>query len=86
MAEKANSRVTIPSTLKTNIICPLSSSLILLVSGLPLCLCLLNKCVFKLGQAMLYPIIANFDWAASVKGFSLDSSFLTLPRDTVDRS
>ena len=33
MAEKANSRVTISSTLKT--ICPLSSSLILLVSGLP---------------------------------------------------
>ena len=53
VAEKANSRVTIPSTLKTNTICPLSSSLIWLLPGLPLCLGLLNKCLFKLGEAMM---------------------------------
>ena len=50
MAEKANLRMTtISSTLKTNTICPLSSSLILLLSGLPLCLGPLNKCLFKMG-------------------------------------
>ena len=54
VAEKANSRVTIPSTLKTNTVCPLSSSLILLLSGLPLCLGLLDKGLFKLGEAMLH--------------------------------
>ena len=54
VAEKPNSRVTIPSTLKTNTICPLTSSLILLVLGLPLCLGLLNKGLCKLGEAMLH--------------------------------
>ena len=49
VAEKANLRVSIPSTLKTNTICPLSSSLILLVSGLPLFFILLDKGLFKLG-------------------------------------
>ena len=47
VAEKANSRVTMPSTLRTNTISPLSSSLILLVSGLPLCLGLLDKGLFE---------------------------------------
>ena len=51
VAEKANSRMTILSTLKTNAICPLSSSLILLLLWLPLCLSLLDKGLFKLGKA-----------------------------------
>ena len=54
MAEETNSRVTIPSTLKKNPICPLSFSLICLLSGLPLCLGLLNKGLFKLGEAVLH--------------------------------
>ena len=54
VAEKANLRVTITSTLKTNTVCPLSSSLVLLVSGLPLCLSLLDKGLFKLGEAVMH--------------------------------
>ena len=53
MAEEANSRVTVPSTLKMITICPLFSSLIWLVLGLPLCLGLLDKCLFKLGEAVM---------------------------------
>ena len=41
------------STLKTNTICPLSSSLIWLVWALPLCLGLLDKGLFKLGEAVM---------------------------------
>ena len=54
MAEKANSRVTIPSTLKINTINPLSSSLVLLVLGLALCLGLLDKGLFKMGESVMY--------------------------------
>ena len=53
MAEKANLTVAIPSTLETNTICPLSGSLVLLLSGLPLGLGLLDKGLFKLGEANL---------------------------------
>ena len=54
VAESANLKVTIPSTLKTNTIYTLSSSLIMLVSGLPLCLGLLDKGLSKLGEAVMH--------------------------------
>ena len=57
VVEKANSRVTVPSTLKTNTICLLSSSLILLLSGLPLCLGLLNK--VQMSHSVLVVLIGS---------------------------
>ena len=50
VAEKANSRVTIPSTWKTNPIC----ALVLQLSGLPLCLSLLDKGFFKMGEVVMH--------------------------------
>ena len=44
----------IPSTLRTNTICAPSSSLILLLSRLPLCLILLGEGLFKLGEAVMH--------------------------------
>ena len=53
VAEKNNLRGTASSTQRTNTVRLLSSSLILLLSGLPLRLSLLDKGLFKMGEAVM---------------------------------